>query len=487
MPDPADDIALRGWGPVTVRVAWTLASHGARVAPEVLRDARDHVWFHLPPDTSIDRAVDATEPLVAGFVARAFGRRYTPPFPGDVDLPLPPRWRDRLWRDLTRNAHAVLRRHLVDGHPLEAVARQIGEDVAALEAAREGLREVLRRAAPEEGLDLEDWKGERVDHYLHRLASLASRTAPPLVEVVDGLHPDALATCAPSARAYALVRHGQLKRADLVPPHGAARPLGRLNVVVAQLHPKARRHRDTLLHSANLRRLPVADDTVVLDVDDDDAVARHLVHAAEQGLPERDHLRGAYLKAPGRWSKHGLLGPLAEQVADATRAVSWGSIEGLVDLPEPLPAPPSARWAWSAALAMGLVAVFVADRALAPAPPPVDHPLEAVAVPARQGFWLDFDVDEDAYVFVVRASDHDLDVVLDSAHIADKVTHATGDGRYRLHTVGDEVLLASASGPIPTLADHVAAARAAEAPLEALARRLRAADPAIDVRLHRRR
>ena len=479
------DIAIRGWGPVTVRVAWTLATEGVRARAETLRDARDHVWFHLAPDVSIDTATDRAEELTRAFVARAYGRDPSPRFPEDADMVPRRHWRDRLFRGLSRNARSVLRMHLADRYPLAQVAERLREDVIALEAAHEGLREVLRRAAAGDGVSLDGWNDARIDHLLHRLAVLPSAKSPPLLEVVDGLHPDHLQSCVPSARAHNLVRSGALRRADLVAPAGAARPKDRVTVLALHLHPRVRHLRPSLANEFGVRVFPMPDDVLVVDFTEPARVIDVLRLAAEVGAPCRDHLRGTVLTDVGRWSAHGLLGPVLDQVAAAVRPLGWGDLDQVGTLPEPLPEPPSARWAWAGVVAAALIATLTLQYAFRPEPPRVDHPLAVQATPARKGVWLDFDVDEDAYVIVVRQQGEQLDVILDSHHIRDKVQHATGDGGYRLHALGEGVLVASASHPIASLPDLVGSAHTQPQPLEWLAASIRADDPRADVHLRR--
>jgi hypothetical protein len=483
MPTSPDDIAVRGWGPVTVRVAWVLRTEGIKVTPDAVRDARDHVWLHLDPDTAVDDAEDKAEALVRAFVARALQRPWREQFPEDRDLVLKRTWRDPLYRGLSRNARWVLLRHCADGYALEQIAGQLKEDVLALEAAREGLREVLRRTAKKDGVDLDDVADDRLDHLLHRLAQMAPAEGPPLTEVVDGLHPDHTQRCVRSSRAFRLVRSGELRRADLLPPEDHARPTSYVRVLALHFHPAARAAKLPLSRELGARSFPLPDDLVLVDAADDARLRDVLQLAAEVGAPEAAHLRGAFFEAPGRWSRHGLVGPAVDRAQAQIRSLSWGSIEGLGELPEKLPEPPSARRAWVAVAGLAAVAALLVPLALRPAPVPRDHPLQVEALAARKGWWVDFDVDEDAYVFVVAHSAEGTKVVLDSGRIADKIRVATGDGGYRLHTLGDGVLVASASHALPELGELVAASVSQPQPLDWLADQLHETDPRIDVRL----
>jgi hypothetical protein len=480
-PEDDTDVAGRGWGALTVRVAWTLTVHGVAVKPDVLRDAREHVLHHLDPSISIREAEDLAEPLTAMFVARARGRAWADPFADDREIPLSPRWRARLHRGLSRNAAFVLRMHHADGHPLETVAKRLGEDPLAVEAAREGLREVLRRVAAADEVSLDGWPDARVDALLHRLATMAPDKGPDLLEVVDGLHPDHLAACPRSARAHHLVRTQTLRRQDLVSPEGTARPIDRVRVLALHFHPDGKRHRAALAKELTVARFPVGDDLLLVDLRNEADARRVIDLACELGRPMRDHLRGALLEGPGRWSRHGLLGPLVDEAASAVRAVPWGTLDGVGELPAALPPPPSARRVWAAVAVASMVASLVMNFALRPDDAHVDHPLTVTSVSARQGVWLDFDVDDMAYVALLRVQGSQIDVLLDGSNVADKARYSTGDGGFRLHAVGDGLVVASASEPIQNLPTIVASAHASADPLAAIEEKLREVSDSIDV------
>lgn len=480
-PEDDTDVAARGWGAITVRVAWTLTTHGVAVKPEVLRDAREHVLHHLDPILSTREAEDQAEALTVAFIARARGKTPVDPFAEDREIPLSPRWRSRLHRGLSRNASSVLRFHHADGHPLENIAKRLGEDPLAVEAAREGLREVLRRVAAADGVSLDGWTDARVDALLHRLAAMAPDKGPELLEVVDGLHPEHLPACPRSARAHHLVRTQTLRRQDLISPEGTARPIDRVRVLALHFHPDGKRHRATLAKELTVARFPVGDDLLLIDLRHEDDARRVIDLACELGCPRRDHLRGALLEGPGRWSRHGLLGPLVDEAASTVRSVPWGTLDGVGELPSSLPPPPSARRAWAAVAALSMVAAVVLHFAFRPDAAQVDHPLTATSISARQGVWLDFDVDDMAYVALLRVQGSQIDVLLDGANVSDKARYATGDGGYRVHAVGDGLVVASSAEPIQGLPAIVSAAHGASDPLAAMQDKLQALSDSIDV------
>jgi len=474
------DVAVTGYAAITVRVAWTLLCEGIRVRPAVLRDARDHVLYHLEPGISPAQAEDRAERLTRHFVARARRQRLDDPWPTDAAMPLSPRWRRTLEHSLTPLTMAVFRQHYGDARALDDLERTLQVDRVALEGARGGLREVVRQAACADGLPVDDWPPERLDGLLRRLAAFAPDPCPPRPEVLDGQHRAHVIGCARCTRTMRLLKTNVLQEADLQPPLGRARPSHHATVLALHFHPDGRHHRRTLGREADVPRMPIGEDLLLLDYSEPEPVDELLTLATEVSAPARDHLRGVVLCAPGRWSRHGLLGPLAEEAEHAVRSRPWGTVDALGELPGALPEPPSARRLWlGVAVLAALAALSV--RAAWPAPPPGETGLAVEFSPGRGGMWSDFDVPESDLVTLVRESDGHLKVVLRSTSPADKAALATGDGSYRLHTMGPGVLVAATRSPLPALAPMAAAADAAPDPLQDLAERIRQADPRAEV------
>jgi len=141
---------------------------------------------------------------------------------------------------------------------------------------------------------------------------------------------------------------------------------------------------------------------------------------------------------------------------------------------------------WFGVAAMAALAVLAVRAAGQTPPADVDHPLEVEFSPGRGGIWSEFDVDEDACVSLVREADGVVDVVLASRDPAEKAVWAVGDGSYRVHTMGDGVLLVSSTGPLPPLGPVIAAAGTAADPLAEVEERIRRAVPGADLRARRR-
>ncbi len=484
---PPIDVVLAAWGPVTVRTAFVLQSYGITVKPEVLRDARDHVWFHLPSEATVAVAEDRTEPLVAAYITRARRKVWVPRFPEDAGRELVATWRDRLFRGLSRPAAIVLRHHLADGHALDRLATTTQIDLLTLEAAHEGLRELLRRTAAKDGEDLDEWTDDRLDHFLHRLAVRTRDTSLSLAEVVDGLHPDAVDQCVTASRARSLVRKGALSREDLIPPRVGALPTDRVRVLALHVHPQGKRDLPELLAKAGGRAFPVAGDQVLLDASDVEARRAWLAEAAAAGKPAKDLLCGLVAEGPGRWTKHGLIGPLVDEIPARVAVLPWGQVDGLGDaLPEVTPPEPTARREWTLVTALSAVCALLLYAALRAAAPGPALPMDLSVAAAEGGLWIDLDVADEAHLVVVTETAGKLSVVQSGAAIAEKASLAVGDGTYRMRVPGDAVLVASAPKPVVLLPELLAHAGSGPGALERLRTALDAQGELLDVAVARR-
>ncbi|MEZ4235309.1 MAG: hypothetical protein R3F59_03950 [Myxococcota bacterium] len=473
-PPKPNDTAILGWAALTVRIAWTLVVCGVRVHPEVLRDARAHVLYQLDPSVPLAQAEDLATRWVEAYVARARGQLPTDAWPADWEMPLSPRWQSAVCAGEDGEdpiAALVLRKHYGDGRSLGWIAsRSPGRaDAAALEAAQAGLREAIRRTAVADGLPLDGWDSDRIDRLLRRVAAWAPPGCPAAPDVAEGCHREHVAGCARCDRLVRLVQGEVLTLDDLYPPTVGARPSSRARVLALQIHPDGRRARRRLVEELPTPAHVLGEDLLLLDATEIDALVRVLRIAAEVGIPAREHLRGALLDGPGSWTSRGLLGPLADRVAREVLQRSWGMVDGLGTLPEPLPDPPSARGAWAAALGMGALAV---GAVLLAAVPPVAQrgaALQASFVEGRGGAWVSFDVPERTVVTMVGEIDGELFPILASQSAADKAAFATGDGTYRLHVAADAVLVAATDAPVAAIGARIRDASTHDEPLEALA------------------
>ncbi len=480
------DVATLAWAGLTVRITWTLLAERAKVTPQALRDARDHVLFHLEPSALPENAEDQAGNLTAEFVRRARREAQPDPWPQDAAMTLSARWRRALDHSLHPLTESIFRQHYGDGRSLEQLESALQVDRIALEGARGGLREVVRRAAGSDGVPIDGWPPERVDRLLARLAAFSPGPCPPLIEVVGGNHREHQLRCARCDRTVRLLKAGVIREEDLVPPALDGRPTHRVRVLALHFHPEGRWARRWLASELDVPSAALGDDVLLIDLGQPEAVFQAVQLAAEVNTPHRDLIRGAVFEGPGRWSRHGLLGPLSAQASQLARTRSWGTVDGLGELPHPLPPPPSARPWWGAA-AMLSVAAAACVAAAVRAPTPTDAwPLHVEFVEGRGGVWAAFDVDERAHVGVVREADGHLDVIASPRSHLDKLEWALGDGSYRVHAMGRGALVVSSPGPLRDLRALAEAASQAEDPLRDLASRVQAVHPEAVVAWRRR-
>jgi hypothetical protein len=481
------DVAAQGWAALTVRVAWTLLSLKVRPKAQVLRDARDHVLFHLEPTTPLARAEDLAAIYTRGFVARARRQVWNDPWPQDMEMPLSPRWRRALDEALRPLAAMVFQQHYGYGRSLDDLERRMRVERLMLDEARGSIREIVRRVGCEDGLPMEGWSPERIDALLTRLAAFSVHESPPLDEVADGCHEEWVNVCPRVDRTVRLVRAGVLHPDDLASPGPSARPADRVRVLAIHFYPDARRHRAAIAKEIGGHTQPVGDDVLLVDAGPDQRAIHILTIAAELGLPAREHLRAVLVEGPGRWSRHGLLGPVPETARARVRSIGWGFVEGQGELPPPLPPAPSPRRWWWAAAASLAVAGLAWAVALRPMPAVADVPVDVEFTEGRGGIWVNFDADELAYISLIKVVDGRLEIVFAGANVADKASFATGDGRYRLHALGSAVLLVSTATPIENLPSLIAEAGAASDPLAELTGALRREHPGADIQRFNRR
>jgi hypothetical protein len=483
----SDDVAHHGWPGLTVRIAWTLLSSGVKIRREVLEAARAHVLYHLPPATDLPHAEDRAAHLTRQFVAQARGQVHRDPWPGDAAMPLTDRWARAIDSIRDRVTDAVFRMHYGDQRPLSYVERKLRIDRVAVDAARGGLREVLRRAARNDGLPLDAWSNDRLDRVLARLAAFAPDQCPPMYDVVNGAHRSHVRVCPRCNRMVRLVNAGALEVQDLQPPTLRARPRDRTKVLALHFHPEARSHRERV-HEALPTAHLVGEDLLLVDVTEPGPVHDVLRVAAEVGMPERHHLRGAVVDGPGRWTRFGPLGPLGAAARQEVRTRSWGVVDGIGSLPDALPAPPSAAFSWGLVGLLGIAAGIALTFAVQTAPPGMPGP-DVDFVPGSaggsSGTWAHFDVEETHMVHLIGSTGGTPEPVLISETAADKARLAVGDGSYRALVPGEAALLVATDRPID-ISPLIASSRASSAPLQTLSAEIRRMQPSAHVFLHTR-
>ena len=487
-PPKPNDVVVLGWAGLTVRVAWTLLTAGVRIRPDVLREARMHVLYHIDPTVPLAHAEDIATRLTEEFITRARGQISSDPWVADWEMPLTQRWRRALDKSLDDISTVVFHKHYGDGRSLAKIEEQTGVDRTALEAARNGLREVVRGIGVADGLPLDSWSTERIDRLLGRIVAHAPGTCPPPLDIAMGSHVEHVQECPRCDRLTRLVRSNTIEVDDLFAPTVGARPTARTRVLAIQLHPDARKARKLIVESLTGPAFPLGDDLLLLDATDLVAPLSVLRMAAEVACPPREHLRGVVIEGLGAWTAHGLVGPLADKAVREVLLRSWGTVvtigpshgQGpgpafdIEELPQVLPEPPSARGMWFAVALLAALLVAIITLATRPQVHSRSPDVSAEFTRGRGGLWVAFDVPEPSLVLLVYESEGALWPALSSSSAADKARYATGDGSYRVFVPGDGALLLATDRPVEgaQLEEALTESSASEQPLSALEERL---------------
>lgn len=465
-----DDVAIGGWAGLTTRIAWTLLCHKVSIRPQVLRDARDHVLFHLPPDCPLPQAEDLAEHLTTQFIFHARGEQYQAPWPQDSGMPLSPRWRKAIEISLSPLSEAVFKLHYCSDQPSHIIEKRLKVDVAAIEATKGGLREVIRQIASGDGISLNKWPTERVDRLLRRLASYCPNPCPPLATVLRGGHQDHVHQCVRCERTLRLISARILSVEDLVPPQLGARPTKEVCVLVLHFQPEGRHYRDALLQELPHPSIPLGSDILFVDGANLEDVDRTLSLATEIGRPPRHQIRGKVLNGPGCWSRHGLLGPLGSAAKEQVLATPWGSIEGIGSLPEALPQPPMPKKSWAVVAALALLTLTSAYTVTSIAEETRSSELKVVFNEGRGGIWAHFNTRPLNHVALISTQNDTLSVQFVTNLPGDLQKYATGDGSYLTHTPGTGIIVIANPEPFQELNSHLRKAEASKHPAHTLSK-----------------
>jgi len=463
---PPGSPAARLWAAVSIEAAWTLQVSGVRCTPALLHEVRRHVLLSMPKNVSEDHADACTAGLVREFLQRFRGGDYTGAAPPEP-RPLQTIWRDAILEGLDPIGMVVWRLMYGDGLTAEAVEQRCKVDRVVLSSAREGMRCALRSLI-DDGDELDD---ARMDRLLSRLSRMPTPDCTGGAEALSASK-EHIERCPRCCRALRLGRAGLLKTVDLIAP-AKGWTVERISVLALNLHPDGRHHRDALLATFGGAAIPVADDTVVVDLDRTSNHVSMLYALAEEGTPSKHHVRGALVRGPGRWHDRGLIGPVASASINEARARQWGEIDTMGTLPEILPPPPSATPWWGAAALVTLAAAFAGVSALERPKDPPTYPIAEVSFQRTADAVVGrFDVDDAAYTLVVLDGPDGLQVLHVDDKPADKGEIATGVGDYAVSVEGRRLLVASSSEPFLQVEELVTLVRATAQPLDELATRL---------------
>jgi hypothetical protein len=456
---------------VTIETAWCLQRARIRVSDALLDEVREHVLLSLPPGSDVADLGVLTERFVADYLDRVMEHGYRGPPPAPTGLPrVDEGWRQALEQACDQLSLAVLRLFYGDGLPEAQVARQCGVDAGAVQAVREGLRE-LARAEVRVRLRVPPTPGPAwADALLTRVAGAFGASCPDaalLLPILGRGEPDGgherrarehAEGCPHCSRAVRLLRAGLLGAAQICQAAPPRPPDTSVGLLALLLHPHARQHLKGLMAALKPGVLRVGDDALLVDVGRVPGWKDALSQRVRMGLPARDHLRGALVRGLGRMTARVALGPAPLQALDQARARPWGEVDDIAALPDPMPPPPSvARW-WSGAVAVGAIALLLGGWTVLGRRSEAVFPLRARIEQGGGAVVVRFEVDDRAYVNAYSLGPHGVVTELESRSAADKADIATDDGAFELVTFQPGLLIVSAPSPVDDLAPVFASA-----------------------------
>jgi hypothetical protein len=474
------------WRPVTVRVAWELIISRVKVHPAVLSDAREHVLRCLPDGVGTDEAERLASIYCQDFLRRVRKGQYRRPnIDDDLTITTPLTWRTRLMDVLDPISDAVYRMHYTDGHSMSVVQQHIPRDSATLMAAREGVRAAARALLSSDGMNLAAWSDARLDLLISRIANQAGTNCPGPVGLLSETGRAHTEHCPQCHRALRLITAGALSPSDLfLPERAELLPEDRIELLAVLLHPDGRSTSELVEEALGSAAISAGPDCWLVPADDLSEIGKALSELARQNCPPRHQLRGALLTGPGRWSRGVLLGPLPIYALEAARARPWSEIDGIGELPPPLPPVPRAtRW-WAAAMLSGVLATLAGVATLSPPPPPPHCPIEAEFQVSEGSITARFDTSDLASVDVVAIhagpDGRALQLFVRDERVG-KGRFATGEGDYQITLPAEQVAIISSPDGIAALTALMEEVRYEESPLAALAERIRSRDVRADV------
>ena len=477
-----NDAVIRSdlWVPIVIRVAWELHLAKVEVRPNILRAACTHVFSHLETDVSIEIAERKASIYTTDFIGILEKKAYQrPQFDPDHELQFSSKWRKIISKNLNPNEQRVFWFVYSDGLGLDKTARKMGVVVSKVRGACQKIRACARRVAAKENVDIADWSDTRLDKVIQYIANTASSYALEPADILSKKGKKLINKCPRIRRAYLLLKHGILSERDLqVPTENQL--IERQTLLVIMLHPDKRKFAKILNKALVDIAVQIETDAWLIDEEDLEEAEDMLSLLAEEASPPRQYLRGAMVSGPGEWFDDILLGPLPIHCLDATRSRAWGAIDGIDELPQPLPPPPKATSFWVAASLISALSLSSWAWALSPIDSEFVYRINAEFSTSLESVDIRFDVSDNAYLSVVRLNNNVL--TLDEEYSnATKGQIATGDGRFYLRVDAPRAALISSHEPLLELKSLLFSAQNGENPLEDLQRQITQAYPDTDI------
>ena len=479
-----NDVMIRNelWVPITIRVAWDIYMARIDVRPNILKAAQIHVLSHLSAELPVDKAE-----RLAGVYSQDFIKRYTeqryemPAWDADFEAPFSLDYRTKILERADKTSHRVFWLYYSDGLPLQKVAQKVSKPLRTVEKVCAVLRKQMRRVASEMGLDMQTWNDNRVDRAISFVGTLATGEPLNLDELGTGAGKKYTRRCPRLRRAHYLLRKGVLSTRDLqIPDDNQFVP--RRQMLALRLHPDAKRYAKNIAEALGDSGVSIEQQghAWLIDGVDIETAEEVLRDLAYHGTPAKQYVRGAMVSGPGDWFESFVLGPLPMRCLDAVRSKTWGDVDGMEELPVPLPPPPKATQWWFAAAVSTILSLTSIAWALETTESSSVVPLEAEFDSHVEFVDVRFDVSEAAYISVVRFKGGILQLEESFTPIT-KGRLSTGDGRFILRVDAPRIAVISSSQPIDDLDILMQAAQVNSHPVEALSTQVLSKYPTADV------
>ena len=437
------------WVPLTIRIAWELHSQGIGFGVEILQMAQNHVFSSLSSGVDIVHAERLAIIYTKEFIERLNGEAYVSPnIDDDVYMDVPLSWRELLERRASAVGKQVFYEHYRDGYSLQEVSAQLNLSSTKVKKVRNQLHQFVYRALLK--YDMEDqvireqakqeWPFGRVEQLLVHLA-LVPKTTEIDCDILLSPEGTALRACPRLHHAYTLLKEGVISPEDLTVPQKLPIRCMEQHVLALQLNSEGRKFAKTLRNSLDDISLSIKGDIWFVSSDDLPALNEILHDLAEDGTPPRQMLRGAVAHGLGLWSDDAIFGPVSTAAITLMRSRSWGDIDGISKLPEPIPPPKKPIKTWMAAVALFVLSTVFLQWALTSGEH-THYPIEAQSQARVQDVSIRFDVDDMAVLHVLSFSSAGFQV-LHSNLIHEKGMLATKDGRYFLRASVDRLVVVS--------------------------------------------
>jgi hypothetical protein len=468
------------WFPITIRVAWDLHLAKVEVRPNILHAARLHAMSHLPEDIEVSIAERIASIYTKDFIQRLEKKVYRrPDWDSDLDLQISPEWRRIFLKKLDEDEQRIFWFFYSDGISVQRTAKKVAISSRKVENSCRKIRSLMRRIALQDNIDLSEWSDHRIDQLIFYVANVAESVLISPEDILSKRGKRFINKCPRIRRAYILLKHGILSPRDLEVPE-ENELIQRQTLLVLMLHPDARKYANKISKTLSDNAIQINGDVWLIDQEDLPEVEGLLEYLAEESQPPRHQLRGAMVSGPGEWFDDLMLGPLAIRSLDAARSRPWGSIDGIGELPMPLPPPPSSTSWWMATAISGLLGVSSLAWAMTPNDQGPNYPINANFYVTAEAVDVRFDVNDMAYVSVIRMQNGILTREEEYSPV-EKGQFSTGDGRYYLRLDAPRIAIMSSTKPVPDMAVYLQAAQISEEPMVALIEQVKANVADVDI------